>query len=146
MKRTLRQGATNKTARRLRKQFTKPELWLWLRLKNRSGALAFRNQHPLGTYVLDFYCPKAKLCIEVDGEVHTHDDQRAHDKKLDRWLVEQGIYVYRINAVDLLANPDETAKSVIDMATERWLASQAPPTAFGGPFAGEGYTLAALTP
>ncbi|MBP2158115.1 MULTISPECIES: endonuclease domain-containing protein [Asticcacaulis] len=134
MKRTLRQGAVNKTARRLRKQLTKPELWLWLRLKERTGDLVFRNQHPIGTYVLDFYCPKAKLCIEVDGEIHTRDYQRAHDEKRDQWLTEQGIYVHRINAVDLLADPDETANGVVNLALGRWLALQdAPPTAFGGP-------------
>ena len=133
MKRTLRLGATNKTARRLRKQLTKPELWLWLRLKERTGELIFRNQHPFGTYVLDFYCPKAKLCIEVDGEVHTGDRQHVHDEKRDQWLTEQGIHVHRINVVDLLADPDETASSVVNLATERWQASQAPPTAYGGP-------------
>ena len=129
MRRTLRQGAVNKTARRLRKQLTKPELWLWLRLKERTGELVFRNQHPLGKYVLDFYCPKAKLCIEVDGEVHTRDRQRAHDEKRDQWLSEQGIYVHRINAIDLLADPDETADGVINLAMERCEALQAPPTA-----------------
>jgi very-short-patch-repair endonuclease len=129
MKRTLRRGAINNTARRLRKQLTKPELWLWLRLKERTGEFVFRNQHPIGAYVLDFYCPKAKLCIEVDGEVHNRDRQRVHDEKRDEWLTEQGIYVYRINAVDLLANPDETANGVVNLAAERWHALQeAPPT------------------
>ncbi len=119
MTRTLRQGANTQTGRRLRKQLTKPELWLWLRLKQRVDGLVFRNQHPLGPYVLDFYCAKAKLCIEVDGETHTYDRQREHDLKRDQWLSEQGIYVHRIHAVDLLANPDETATGVIDLASER---------------------------
>jgi very-short-patch-repair endonuclease len=120
MKQTLRQGANKEAGRRLRKQLTKPELWLWLRLKTRTDGLVFRNQHPLGPYVLDFYCPKAKLCIEVDGELHTRDKQREHDQKRDQWLNEQGIYVYRIHAVDLLADPDATATGVVDLAVERW--------------------------
>jgi very-short-patch-repair endonuclease len=103
----LRQGANKKTARRLRKQLTKPELWLWMRLKHRPEGLVFRNQHALGPYVLDFYCPKAKLCIEVDGEHHTHDEQIEHDRRRDLWLKEQGIHVYRIAAGDLLAAPDD---------------------------------------
>ena len=79
--------------------------------------------------MLDFYCPKAKLCIEVDGQVHTRDDQKIHDEKRDQWIVGQGICVHRITAVDLLADPDEAAMGVMNLATERRQALQAPPTA-----------------
>lgn len=64
----MRKDAKLKAARRFRKALTEPELWLWLRLRNRSdGGPVFRSQHPIGPYVLDFYCPQARLCIEVDG-------------------------------------------------------------------------------
>jgi very-short-patch-repair endonuclease len=116
----MRKNAKIKTARRLRKALTKPELWLWLRLKQRvPGGLIFRNQHPLGGYVLDFYCAKAKLCIEVDGEIHTHEKQRKHDAVRDQWLKEEGIHTYRIIARDLLAEPDAAAQGVFDLAFER---------------------------
>ena len=130
MARLIRKGAKIKTARRMRKALTKPELWLWLRLKGRTeGGSVFRNQHPLGSYILDFYCPKAKLCVEVDGVDHTLDAQRAHDEIRDRWLKDQGIHTHRIIARDLLADPDETADGIIRLALER--AAQlvkAPPT------------------
>ncbi|GGZ35215.1 endonuclease domain-containing protein [Asticcacaulis endophyticus] len=127
----VRDGANIPRARQLRKALTKPELWLWLRLKNRKAIeIVFRNQHPIGPYVLDFYCPKAKLCIEVDGEIHTHAHQQQHDKTRDLWLKSKGIGVYRIKAIDLLDNPDETAQGVIDLARERII--NTPPTAFGG--------------
>jgi len=107
-------------ARRLRKSMTKSELWLWLRLRSRKAeGLVFRNQHPLGRYILDFYCPKAKLCIEVDGEVHTLADKMQRDSVRDAWLEEQGILVYRIVADELLYNPDETAEAVVGIAFER---------------------------
>ena len=128
MKQTLRQGANKQTGRRLRKQLTKPELWLWLRIKDRTQGLVFRNQHPLGPYILDFYCAKARLCIEVDGEIHTRDDQREHDRKRGKWLNEQGIHVHRVIARDLLGAPDEAADGVIRLALERWRLLQAPPT------------------
>lgn len=134
--RTIRIDAKIKTARRLRKELTKPELWLWLRLKHRtSNGIIFRNQHPLGPYVLDFYCAKAKLCIEVDGEIHTHDQQRERDKIRDQWLKDQGIHVHRMIARDLLANPDEAAVGVFDLAIERiaLLAKPPPTAASGGP-------------
>ena len=127
----MRKDAKVATARRLRKTLTKPELWLWLRLReHRKDGLIFRNQHPVGRYILDFFCPKARLCIEVDGEVHTRDEQRARDAVRDAWLTTQGIYVYRINAIDLLADPDETASGVINLALERIdTIGNAPPTA-----------------
>src|SRR5690606_25534368 len=117
--RTLRHGADTRKARRLRKQLTKPELWLWLRLRERSGDLIFRNQHAMGPYVLDFYCAGARLCIEVDGEVHTQDAQMSHDHVRDQWLESQGIYVYRIPAREVLADPDQAADGVIRLAEER---------------------------
>ena len=128
--RTMRTQAKIKLARRLRKALTKPELWLWLRLKKRTpDGIIFRNQHPIGLYVLDFYCVRAKLCVEVDGEIHTHDHQRAHDKLRDKWLEDQGVHVHRIIARDLLADPDMTAVGIFDLAIQRIaLLAKAPPT------------------
>jgi very-short-patch-repair endonuclease len=144
--RRIRKGAKIKTARRLRKALTKPELWLWLRLKARTNnGLVFRNQHPLGPYILDFYCTKAKLCVEVDGEIHTHDHQRQHDEKRDAWLTEQGIHVHRVIARDLLTSPDETTQGIFDLALERLSGSPAH-HASRGPCACESYTFVALTP
>ena len=126
----MRTDAKIKTARRLRKALTKPKLWLWLRLKARTqDGIVFRNQHPLGPYILDFYCAKVKLCVEVDGEIHTHDHQREHDKARDRRLTDRGIHVHRIIARDLLADPDATAIGVFDLAIERLaFFAKAPPT------------------
>ncbi len=124
----VREGAKIKAARRLRKNLTPPEHWLWLRLRERAlHGLTFRNQHPLGTYILDFYCPKAKLCVEVDGEIHTRDKQRAHDALRDARLETMGVYVYRINAADVLRDPDEAANTVVDLARSR--IELTPPTA-----------------
>lgn len=134
--RHIRKDAKIKTARRLRKALTKPELWLWLRLRGReTGGPIFRNQHPIGPYVLDFYCAQAKLCIEVDGETHTHDASRIKDAERDLWLAAQGICTHRIIARDLLADPDETALGVWELAAERMadLGKTPPTTASGGP-------------
>jgi very-short-patch-repair endonuclease len=59
-------------ARLLRKKATEPERILWRHLRNRNFAgHKFRRQHPFDDYVLDFYCPSAKLAIELDGGGHT---------------------------------------------------------------------------
>jgi very-short-patch-repair endonuclease len=101
-------------------ELTEPELWLWLRLKSRSDeGLVFRNQHPIGPYILDFYCARAKLCIEVDGADHTRDDRIARDAVRDAVLADMGIYTYRITGGDVLEDPDEAANGVVLVALER---------------------------
>jgi len=60
---------------------------LWLQLKGRKvEGMQFRKQHPIGPYVLDFYCHAARLCVEVDGEVHSRARVPSRDAERDRWL------------------------------------------------------------
>jgi very-short-patch-repair endonuclease len=106
---------TLKRARRFRKNLTPPELGLWLRLKNRQlGGYHFRRQHPIGPYILDFYCAAAKLAIEVDGYSHGVGDAPAHDARRDAWLAGQGIGTFRISA-DLAKDPDAAAATILDV-------------------------------
>ncbi|MCL5994855.1 MAG: endonuclease domain-containing protein, partial [Chloroflexi bacterium] len=67
-------------SRALRQQQTDAEKHLWRLLRDRQfhGA-KFRRQHPIGNYILDFYCHEAKLAIELDGSQHAEPDQAAHD-------------------------------------------------------------------
>jgi very-short-patch-repair endonuclease len=59
-------------ARRLRRNLSPPEVRLWIRLRERkSGTPVFRRQHPIGPYVLDFFCAKARLAVEIDGRTTT---------------------------------------------------------------------------
>ncbi len=62
---------TFRRARDLRRSLTRPEAMLWINLsRRRLDGLHFRRQHPLGPYILDFYCAEARLAVEVDGESH----------------------------------------------------------------------------
>ena len=70
---------------------TLPEVVLWTFRGKRLAGLRFRRQHPIGDYILDFYCPSLKLCIEVDGAVHFSADQGAHDERREHWLIEQAL-------------------------------------------------------
>jgi very-short-patch-repair endonuclease len=70
---------TIKRARKLRSELTLPEGLLWRELRKRPGGLKFRNQHPASVYVLDFYCAKARLAIEVDGFAHENAAVRRKD-------------------------------------------------------------------
>ena len=86
-------------ARRFRRELTEPEAMLWSRLKGRGkGRPVFRRQVPVGSIILDFYCPAARLDIEVDGRTHWDDDVQAKDAARDHWLAQQGISVMRVGA------------------------------------------------
>ncbi len=96
-------------ARQFRKNLTPPEWLMWERLKDRAvSGFAFRCQHPRGPYILDFYCPQAKLAIEVDGGMHDAD----RDAVRDRWLAEEGIETYRIPASEVMRDADAAADGV----------------------------------
>ena len=110
MRRTL---ITNR-ARALRKVMSEPEVMLWTRLRGRSPEMpTFRRQHPFGSFILDFYCPAARLAIEVDGAIHWDEAAQAKDAARDRWLTGQGLRVTRIPASEIYRNPTEVADGVI---------------------------------
>ena len=78
---------------------TRPEVVLWLSLRGRKlNGLHFRRQHPIGPYVLDFYCHAARLCLEVDGAGHAADDRSLRDQVRDAWLEKAGIRTLRLRA------------------------------------------------
>ncbi len=122
-----------KNARRFRRDLSLPEKLLWVRL--RGVDVRFRRQHPIGPYVLDFYCPSAKLAIEVDGAAHDFGERPRRDEVRTEWLASQGIGVLRIPAKDVLADPDSVADALIRLCTEPLhhspTASGPPPHAFG---------------
>ena len=97
-------------ARRLRRQPSLPEALLWQRLRLTRGELRFRRQHPIGPYVADFYCPAAKIVIEVDGAVH--DRRQASDRKRDAYMASLNLQVLRIAAADVLADPTAVADGI----------------------------------
>lgn len=106
-------GANVLTARRLRRTMSLPEVLLWERLRRRAGGLKFRRQHPVGRYVIDFYCASARLVVEVDGEAHDRGDRPARDAARDAFLQSRGLQVLHVPARDVLADPDAAADAVI---------------------------------
>ncbi|GGK31421.1 endonuclease domain-containing protein [Salinarimonas ramus] len=93
-----RPGTTVSTqlARDLRKRMTRHEAKLWVALRRlRPAGFTFRRQVPIGPYVVDFACLKARLVVEVDGSQHGFDAHRAEDRLRDTWLAERGFLVAR---------------------------------------------------
>ncbi len=117
-------------ARRLRRAMTLPEVILWRALRRTAlDGFRFRRQHPIGPYILDFFCPEARLAIEVDRAAHDHPAQAAHDEARMAWLADRGIQILRLPARDVLRGND--AEHVLPTIAAA-CAERAPP-----PFAGE---------
>ena len=112
-------SATVRTARKLRRKMTLPEVILWHWLRQRPNGLKFRRQCPTGDYVLDFFCSDARLAIEVDGEAHSMGDRPRHDGVRDAWLRSVGIATLRIPAAAVLDDSDAVLQCVLTEATKR---------------------------
>ena len=82
-------------ARFLRKRGTEAEKILWEELRNNNLGIKFRRQHPLGSFVVDFYAPKYKLAIELDGSVHKSNDAKEYDEMRTKILADMGIVFMR---------------------------------------------------
>lgn len=103
-------GNSMANARRLRRRLSLPEMLLWRLLRVTRRALRFRRQHPLGPYVADFYCPAAKMVIEVDGA--THDASQDADKWRDNYMESLGLKVMRVAAAEVLSDPEAVADQI----------------------------------
>ncbi len=99
-------------ARQLRKEMTDAERKLWSRLRNNQLGVKFRRQVPFDNYILDFYCPGARLCVELDGSQHLTVEGKERDRKRDRDLKEAGVEVLRFSDYEALTNT-ETVLQVI---------------------------------
>ncbi len=111
---------THRLARTLRSTMSLPETLLWVRLRRRdTDRPTFRRQHPVGPYVLDFYCASSRLCIEIDGASHSMGDRPERDERRDAWLRAHGIEVVRIAASSVLDDPESVTDWVRELARER---------------------------
>jgi very-short-patch-repair endonuclease len=90
-------------AREMRREPTPAEDALWEALRGRRlDALRFRRQHPVGRFVLDFYCPIHKLVVEVDGDVH--DTQQERDAERTAVIEAHGYRVVRFRNEEVMQN------------------------------------------
>ncbi|MBY0342559.1 MAG: endonuclease domain-containing protein [Sphingomonadales bacterium] len=110
---------TVKCARKLRSEMSLPEAILWRELRKRPGGHKFRRQHPAGEFVLDFYCAKAQLDIEVDGWVHDNATRAEHDRRRSAFLRSQGIATTRIPAQRVLEDLEAVVRRIVVICDER---------------------------
>jgi very-short-patch-repair endonuclease len=100
-------------ARELRVSATSAEKKLWSRLRSRQIAGAkFRRQHPVGEYIVDFFCDEARLAVELDGGGHADEAQKAYDSARTRNLALLGIRVLRFWNNDVAEQPDAVLETI----------------------------------
>ncbi len=100
-------------ARELRRSPTLPEGLLWQALRKRPQGLKFRRQHPLGPFIVDFFCPAVRMVVEVDGESHSMGDRPSQDARRDGRLREQGLRVVRFNASDVMNDVEAVVTGIL---------------------------------
>jgi very-short-patch-repair endonuclease len=97
----------------LRTNMTDAENMLWLKLRRKQlKGHQFHRQKIIGKYIVDFYCPKANLVIELDGGQHYSETGRAKDRARDDVLREMGIKVLRFSDRDVFENMDGVMEGI----------------------------------
>ncbi len=99
-------------ARKSRREMSYPEVLLWQRLRGKSTGMRFRKHHPIGPYVVDFYCAAFRLVIEVDGFAHEVGNRPERDERRTLFLEENGYRVVRIEAKEVVHDADAVAASI----------------------------------
>jgi very-short-patch-repair endonuclease len=86
---------------------TNAERLLWSKLRRkRLQSYQFYRQKIIGNYIVDFYCPKAKLVVEIDGGQHYDDEDIKKDTIRDNYMREQRLTVLRFSDRDVFDNLD----------------------------------------
>lgn len=97
----------------LRNNLTSAEATLWIELKGKQlEGRKFRRQHSVGSYILDFYCPSEKLCVELDGAHHFTEEGMAYDKERTAYLNSLNIRVIRFKNADVFERMEKVLSEI----------------------------------
>jgi very-short-patch-repair endonuclease len=102
-----------KKAKELRRYETEAEKRLWAKLcRNQMSGLKFRRQHPINRFIVDFYCAKIKLVIEVDGSIHEIPENKVYDIGRSQILNDFGITVLRFSNNHIINDIENVLKTI----------------------------------
>jgi very-short-patch-repair endonuclease len=100
-------------SRMLRKKQTDAEQFLWSRLRDRRLVdFKFRRQFVIGRYIVDFYCLRANLIIELDGGQHNFDENIFKDETRDAWLRNRGNTILRFWNSEIFSNTEAVLETI----------------------------------
>ena len=101
-------------AKALRKGETQAEKILWEKLRNNQlKGYKFRRQHPIGLYIVDFYCHQLNLVIEIDGDYHNIQEQIEKDKERTQNLETDGLQLIRFTNKDVMENLEKIISEIM---------------------------------
>ena len=93
---------------------TDAERRLWSKVRmNQLNGYRFYRQKPLGAFIADFYCPKAKLVIEIDGGQHFEKVKAAHDEVRNGYMEKLGLKVIRFTDTEVLKNIEGVIETIL---------------------------------
>ena len=94
----------------MRREPTRGEAVLWRALRTRQLArFKFRRQQPIGPFITEFFCPAARLVVEIDGITHTDPEA---DARRDRWMQGEGLRVLRIASQEVRENLEGVLETI----------------------------------
>lgn len=100
--------------RKNRNDMPEAEKIMWNYLRNRRlNGWKFRRQHSIGPYIVDFFCPDAKLVIEIDGDSHFGPEAEQYDAVREAHIQKQSIRVVRFTNTEIFNNIDEVIASLV---------------------------------
>ena len=106
-------GNLKQLSRELRENMTDAEKRLWAKIRMKQlKRYQFYRQKPIGDYIVDFFCPRAKLVIEIDGSQHFSDDMLEYDRIRDEYMRSLGLRVLRFTNTDVLTHIEGVAEKI----------------------------------
>jgi len=105
-------------AREFRRDMTLTEAILWQELRGNKLGVHFRRQQVIAGFIVDFYCHKAGLVIELDGSVHGGVEQKENDTKRDKVLSEMGLRIVRFMNEDVIMNLPKLLGRIRELISE----------------------------
>jgi len=110
-----------KRRRLLRSNMTFSEKIVWMYLRKQQMKVRFLRQYSVDKYIIDFYCPKLKIAIEIDGDVHEQEEQKKHDIIRQEYLERLGIKFLRLKNDELFDNPNKAFERIENKVKEELL-------------------------
>ena len=115
-------------SRSFRTNMTDAEQVLWQRIRRKQiQGVQFYRQKPLSTFVVDFYCPVAKLVIELDGSQHLAEEHQTKDQERDAALTGSGLRVLRFDNRQILLETDAVLEVIDKIVKDRVRTNTNPP-------------------
>ena len=107
-------------SRSLRKNMTESEKLLWTRIRKKQIlGIQFYRQKPIKNFIVDFYAPRVKLVIEIDGSQHLEENYRKKDQERDYQLNKVGIEVLRFNSREVIKNIEDVLEIIFEITKKR---------------------------